>query len=155
MRLADETATSELAKRLAKLLRPGELVGLSGDLGSGKTAFVRGVVAALGGGGVSSPSYVLEHIYDAGPEAAPIRRISHWDLYRLSGDAELDEVLDYCNSPDAVVLIEWPERVAALEPLLDYLLEIRFLPDGSEHQREVLVRRLPAGNSRRVPSSSA
>ena len=78
---ASEEATRDLAARLGALLRGGEILSLVGDLGAGKTTFVRGLAHGLGCENVrlvSSPTYVLEHIYPARHE------IHHYDAYRLS-----------------------------------------------------------------------
>jgi len=94
---------------LGAALRPGDLVALEGDLGSGKTVLVRGMAQALlVDDPVHSPTFVLHHRY-RGPVP-----LDHYDLYRLQGlgwaDAGLDE-----PAPDAVSVVEWPDRAAPLE----------------------------------------
>lgn len=144
IKLSDEAATRRLAARVANLIEAGSFVGLVGELGSGKTAFTRGFADAFGcESQVASPSYVLEHIYKPSREKRGIRRISHWDLYRLEPESELEELLDHRNSGDTVALIEWADRSEALEPFLDYLIEIRFLSEESQEARQALIRRCP------------
>ncbi|TMD12772.1 MAG: tRNA (adenosine(37)-N6)-threonylcarbamoyltransferase complex ATPase subunit type 1 TsaE [Chloroflexi bacterium] len=108
-----ETASPEetmaVGRCLGAALRPGDLVALEGDLGSGKTVLVRGVAQALlVDDPVHSPTFVLHHRY-RGPVP-----LDHYDLYRLQGlgwaDAGLDE-----PAPDAVSVVEWPDRAAPLE----------------------------------------
>jgi len=105
--LADDDATANLARRLAKLLQPGDLVLLDGDLGAGKTALARTIIRTLVGDerlDVPSPSFALVQPYDAG--GLPIL---HADLYRLTDPREIDE-LGLFDRADGIVLVEWPER---------------------------------------------
>jgi tRNA threonylcarbamoyladenosine biosynthesis protein TsaE len=105
--LADDEATAALGRRLAAVLRPGDLVLLEGDLGAGKTALARTVIRTLVGDirlDVPSPSFALVQPYEA--NGLPVL---HADLYRLGGPREVDE-LGLFDRPDAIVLVEWPER---------------------------------------------
>ena len=97
-----EAAGAELAAELA----PGEVVLVSGELGSGKTTFVRGACRALGvRGPVTSPTFTLGHRYEG---RVPV---SHVDLYRLDGlDLEDPALLADYLTPDRVAFVEWPER---------------------------------------------
>jgi len=93
------------------------VVALQGPLGSGKTTFVRAVVAALHGSddAVTSPTFVFRQRYD--PPAAGAPAIEHVDLYRIEDPAELvDLALDEAFAPDRIVLVEWPERAASWLP---------------------------------------
>lgn len=101
--------TERIAARLAGGLRPGEVVIVSGELGTGKTTFVRGACRALGvTDSVTSPTFTIGQRY-AGPVP-----VSHLDLYRL-GPLEGEEpgLIDDYLTPDAVCFIEWPEVGAA------------------------------------------
>jgi tRNA threonylcarbamoyladenosine biosynthesis protein TsaE len=96
--------TEALAARLAALLRPGDVVTVSGELGSGKTTFVRGACRALGvGDRVTSPTFTIGHRYRGAVD------VSHLDLYRFAGvsSAEWGDLEPYFE--DAVVFVEWPE----------------------------------------------
>ena len=116
LELPDPDSTLALGARLAGSLRGGDVVALSGELGAGKTTLVRAVAEAMGVemGGVSSPTFVLvnEYARDRGPD------LVHVDAYRASSSEDLESSgldLSICND-DAVVIIEWAERVAELLP---------------------------------------
>lgn len=112
--LADADATEQFGRRLAAMLCVGDVVALSGALGAGKTTLARGVLEGLGHQGeVASPSFPLVLAY-APPEVH--LPLWHVDLYRIEGPAELEELgLDEARG-QAVMLIEWPERLPALWP---------------------------------------
>ena len=102
--------TERAGAGLAARLRPGDVVLVSGDLGAGKTTFVRGALRALGvTEPVTSPTFVIGHLYDgaAGP-------LAHLDLYRLgTGLADEDPgLLDPYFGPEVISFVEWPERAA-------------------------------------------
>ncbi|HEX4344744.1 MAG TPA: tRNA (adenosine(37)-N6)-threonylcarbamoyltransferase complex ATPase subunit type 1 TsaE [Solirubrobacteraceae bacterium] len=106
--------TEAVAARLAQRLRPGDIVLVSGDLGAGKTTFVRGACRALGViGAVTSPSFTIARRYDG---TVPI---SHLDLYRLVdvGDEDPALLADELGA-DRVAFVEWPEvgSPAGLDP---------------------------------------
>jgi tRNA threonylcarbamoyladenosine biosynthesis protein TsaE len=126
---ADETATKAIGAAVAGLLEPGDVVGLAGDLGAGKTRLVQGAAAALGAEGpVLSPTFMLVREYDGDPP------VHHVDAYRLSGPLELEDLgLEDVLSTDAVVFVEWADRVLAALPesWLELVLHIRD-DDGRE-----------------------
>ena len=106
--LVDAAATGALAAMLAAQLQPGDIIALSGELGTGKTTFARALIAALGWAGeVPSPTYTLVQSYDPPDVRVPVW---HVDLYRLGGpdDAEALGLFE----TDAALVIEWPERLA-------------------------------------------
>jgi tRNA threonylcarbamoyladenosine biosynthesis protein TsaE len=108
LRSSSEEETRTLAARLAEHLRPGSVLLLTGDLGAGKTAFVRGLAEGLGldAGAVTSPTFTLVHEYRGG--RLPL---IHVDLYRLD-TADLAEIgLDEDLAAAGVVAVEWPERL--------------------------------------------
>lgn len=112
MPAAGDLAEPELAAaaaRLATVLRQGDVVALSGELGAGKTTFARGVLRALGWAGeVPSPTFTLVQPYDTEPP------VWHCDLYRLDSPAEADALGLF--ETDAALLVEWPERLGARLP---------------------------------------
>lgn len=104
-----EEETRRIAAALAKDLRAGAIVLLKGDLGAGKTAFVRGLAEGLGitADEVTSPTFTLVHEYRGG--RLPL---VHVDLYRLDR-ADLDEIgLDQDVASQGIVAVEWPERLS-------------------------------------------
>lgn len=127
--LPDDDATAAMGARLAAMLRAGDLVTLSGELGAGKSALARALIRArLGEAGldVPSPTFSLVQPYaDAGGRTA----ILHADLYRLADDSELAE-LGLLDDPDAIVLVEWPERAPALLARADIRLTLAIPTDG-------------------------
>ena len=105
----DETALHDVTTRFAKILRLGDIVALSGDLGAGKTSFARGILRGLGWTGeVPSPTFTLVQPYDTTPE------VWHVDLYRLNDAREADALGLF--ETEAVLLIEWPERLGVRLP---------------------------------------
>ena len=110
--LPDEAATARLAQRLAPLLVPGDVIALDGPMGAGKTTWTRAMVAALGGdpAQVSSPTYTLQHVYDA---RCPV---VHVDACRLTSPDQLDGVgFDEARAA-GVAVVEWAGRVAEALP---------------------------------------
>ncbi len=107
VRTESEAGTSNLGARLAASLEPGAVVLLTGDLGAGKTAFVRGMAEGLGidPEEISSPTFTLIQEYRGR------RLLTHVDLYRLEGP-ELDDLgLEELGSAGAIVAIEWAEKL--------------------------------------------
>lgn len=112
--LADEAATEAFGAALAETLRPGDVVALYGTLGAGKTTLARGLLHGLGHrGDVASPTFPIVQTYDPPATRLPVW---HVDLYRIEDPAELMEIgLDDARD-DAVLLVEWPERLPRLWP---------------------------------------
>jgi tRNA threonylcarbamoyladenosine biosynthesis protein TsaE len=108
---ASPEETERIAARLAHELVLGDVVLVEGELGSGKTTFVRGAARALGiEGPVTSPTYTIGHRYTGRLD------VSHLDLYRFEGmsNAEWGDLEEYFES--AVVFVEWPEAGSAFLP---------------------------------------
>jgi tRNA threonylcarbamoyladenosine biosynthesis protein TsaE len=137
--LPDEDATRDLGARLARVLTPGRrwLIELTGELGAGKTTLVRGLLTGLGHAGrVRSPTYTLIEPYRLGG-----RDVLHLDLYRLADPGELEFLgLGDLLTPDALALIEWPERGAGHLPPADLTVALRY-PDraGAATGREAVI----------------
>lgn len=127
IRLADAAASEAFGARLATVVRPGDVVTLSGPLGAGKTSIARGLLAALGlEGEAPSPSFAIVQPYDPPEVRLPVL---HVDLYRLDDRAEIAELgLDEARQ-DSVLLIEWPERGGDWSDAL--ALTIGIEPDGA------------------------
>jgi tRNA threonylcarbamoyladenosine biosynthesis protein TsaE len=149
--LVFETSSAEetraLGGRIAALLEPGDVVLLHGDLGAGKTTLTQGIGAALGMSQLAqSPTFSL--VVDTPlPNGAVLR---HIDLYRLDDPSELDALGfdELTSDPDAITLIEWPER--AVEVLPDAYLLIEIDPTGIDRRR---IRLRPNGLGARFASS--
>ena len=108
MILPDPAASEALGARLATLVRPGDVITLSGPLGAGKTSIARGLLAALGlAGEAPSPSFAIVQPYEPPEVRVPVL---HVDLYRIDDAAELDELGLEEAMADGVLLVEWPER---------------------------------------------
>ncbi len=126
-----ETATEQAGAALAARLRPGDVVLVSGDLGAGKTTFVRGALRELGvTGPITSPTFVVGHAYDgaAGP-------VSHLDLYRLAGMGDEDPgLLDPFFAPDAIAFVEWPEHAPGAWPPDRVAAHVRLAHAGGDRR---------------------
>jgi tRNA threonylcarbamoyladenosine biosynthesis protein TsaE len=111
--LPDQAATEALGARLAVQARPGDCILLEGPLGAGKSTFARAFLRAASGDPdleVPSPTFTLVQAYDT-----PKGEIFHYDLWRLDGPAALTE-LDWDDALDAILLVEWPDRLGKLRP---------------------------------------
>lgn len=135
-----EADLQEVAGKLAHILRPGDIVALSGDLGAGKTSFARGVLRGLGWAGeVPSPTFTLVQPYDTTPE------VWHVDLYRLDDPRDADALGLF--ETEAVLLIEWPERLGARLPADALRLHL----GGAGEATRTLTWQVPAGWEGRWP----
>ncbi len=113
LQLDDEAATLACGARFSSILVSGLIVYLHGDLGAGKTTFVRGVLRALGHDGkVKSPTYTLVE-----PYIFSSYNVYHFDLYRFMDEEEWDAAgfRDYFNA-QSICMIEWPEKAAHVLP---------------------------------------
>jgi tRNA threonylcarbamoyladenosine biosynthesis protein TsaE len=131
LHLRDEAATAALAALIAPAFGPGFVLHLSGDLGSGKTAFTRAVLRALGHAGrVRSPTFTL-----AEPYTLSKFDLYHFDFYRFSTpdewrEAGFEEALD----ADCAAIVEWPERAGETLPAPDLRLSLAALPEADARQ---------------------
>lgn len=141
--VSDAAAMQELGRGLAALLRPGDLVLLSGELGAGKTTLARGLGAGLGvRGAVTSPTFVIARVH---PSLTGGPALVHVDAYRLGGGLDQMEDLDLDVSlQDSVVVVEWGE--GRVEELSDSRLEVRIeralgdeAPDEGDDERRVTL----------------
>ena len=119
--LPDEAATRRLGASLAPALRPGLVIFLEGDLGTGKTTLVRALIRALGHQGpVKSPTYSLVEVY-----VISSLYLYHFDFYRFESPEEfLDAGFDEYFNENAVCLVEWPERAQGCVPSPDLRLRL-------------------------------
>ena len=131
--LSSPAATFELGKRLGAALREGDFVALLGELGAGKTLFVRGAAEGAGAEPATSPSFALANLYRGGKVT-----LQHLDLYRLSGPAELFALgFDDMIATPAATLCEWADRAGSALP--SDRLEIAFSVTGPEERSVRIV----------------
>lgn len=125
--------TESLGERLSATLKEGDRVALIGDLGGGKTRFVRGIAKGLGSRGfIKSPSFTIMNIYQGG--RLPLY---HIDLYRIGGDDEFFfSGLEEFIYGKGVSVIEWAERHPALIRDCMYVITFKYL---GEHEREIII----------------
>jgi len=127
-----EALTYQWAQQLGTLLKPGNVVGLSGPLGAGKTLICKGICDQWGfKGSVTSPTYALIQEYPCLP------KIIHMDFYRIEHQNEVYEMgLDYYLTKENLCLIEWPEKIS------DYPLNLTHkitLTDKNNDQRLIVL----------------
>ncbi|MER5767956.1 tRNA (adenosine(37)-N6)-threonylcarbamoyltransferase complex ATPase subunit type 1 TsaE [Streptomyces sp. NPDC001985] len=130
----------ELGRRLAKLLRPGDLVMLTGELGAGKTTLTRGLGEGLGvRGAVTSPTFVIARVH---PSLVGGPALVHVDAYRLGGGLDEMEDLDLDVSlPESVVVVEWGDgKVEGLAEERLHVVIHRVVGDTGDDRREVTLR---------------
>jgi len=123
--------TEAIAGALARSLAGGECIALQGDMGAGKTQFVRGLVRALGANPrhVSSPTYVLLNVYPSGRLT-----VYHLDAYRVGGADDFEAIgFGELLEQGGVVVVEWPSRVAELLPVATIRVTIE--PVGETSRR--------------------
>jgi tRNA threonylcarbamoyladenosine biosynthesis protein TsaE len=114
MSLPNEAATESLGETLALRLNPGDVVGLKGDLGAGKTTLARAIIRAAANDPtliVPSPTFTLVEVYET-----PRGAYWHFDLYRLEAPEQVYELGWEEALAEGVVLLEWPERLGKLLP---------------------------------------
>ena len=140
MILRSPEETRALGRKLGALLRAGDFIGLTGELGTGKTLLVRGVAEGAGApGSASSPTFALVNVYRGGAVS-----LQHLDLYRLSGPAELFALgFEDLLAEPAATLCEWAERAGAALPA--DRLEIHLDSTGPHERRATLVAHGPRG----------
>ena len=124
-----QNQTEDIAFEYAKTLKKGDVVILEGDLGAGKTAFVKGVAKHFGLSGVTSPTYAYLNVYG--------EFIYHYDCYRLScgEDAERLGLTDYFNG-DNICLIEWAENIE--DALPSSVKKVTILKTAEEERKIIL-----------------
>jgi tRNA threonylcarbamoyladenosine biosynthesis protein TsaE len=120
--------TERAGGELARTLAPGDVVLVSGELGAGKTTFVRGALRALGvEGPITSPTFVVGHLYDG---------VAHLDLYRLAGMGGEDPgILDPFFAPELIAFVEWPEHAEDAFPAERVAHRVRLAHAGGDERR--------------------
>lgn len=121
----------ELGEAIGRSLTPPVVIGLSGDLGAGKTTLIQAICRGYGvTSEVTSPTFALVHVYAPREGRRPVY---HLDLYRLRGESELVNIgWDDIVAEDAIVLVEWPERAGAQMPRDALQLQLQHVPGEAE-----------------------
>lgn len=132
LRLPEAEATESLARAIAPRLRPGDMLGLVGGLGAGKSLFARALIhARLAESGrhedIPSPSYTLVQTYDLGTA-----ELWHADLYRLGGLDEIAELGLEDAFDHAICVVEWADRLGTALPRRHLMLTIDFVADADD-----------------------
>ncbi|MEN6570519.1 MAG: tRNA (adenosine(37)-N6)-threonylcarbamoyltransferase complex ATPase subunit type 1 TsaE [Anaerolineaceae bacterium] len=118
--------TRRLGMRLGGLLRPGDVVALTGDLGSGKTTFIQGVAQGWGStDAVSSPTFVLVNQYRR-PDGS---KLHHMDAYRIQSAMEAEDLDIEAMLESGTLLVEWAERISGVLPVERLSLELTWVAD--------------------------
>ncbi len=122
--------TSALGETLATALKPPAVIALYGDLGSGKTCFVKGLARGLGSDDlVTSPTFTLVHHY-LGRES----KVRHFDLYRIKSKAELAD-LELDPDPETFVIVEWPDLIESELPENSIRVRFEHVPDKPDSRK--------------------
>ena len=127
--VSDEDGTTKLAVDFAHVIKKGQVIVLIGNLGAGKTFFIKKLLALFGIKNVNSPSFAIVNEYEGKIKAY------HFDFYRLNKIEELYDIgwEDYLNDPDAVLLIEWGDLLPDALPAKRMQICITFI-DGTKRQ---------------------
>jgi tRNA threonylcarbamoyladenosine biosynthesis protein TsaE len=145
----DRVGTDALGAAIANGLRPGDVVGLVGDLGAGKTSFARAMLSALGlAEEAPSPSFAIVQPY-APPEVS--LAVLHVDLYRIKNPEEITELGLNEARRDHVLLIEWPERLGRHRFTDMLILGITWPEDPADDDARVLTATIPPAWEGRWP----
>ncbi|MDP2838058.1 MAG: tRNA (adenosine(37)-N6)-threonylcarbamoyltransferase complex ATPase subunit type 1 TsaE [Candidatus Moranbacteria bacterium] len=131
--------TEAFGGELVQDISPGTLLCLYGNLGSGKTTFVQGILAALGANRpFVSPTFVIMKQYELPtPSATGIQRVYHADAYRVeTKDFRELGFAEWCADPEGLVILEWPERIADILPEKRIDITFRAL---TETKREITL----------------
>ncbi len=116
---ASEKQTFEFAKKLAQKLKGGEIIGLVGDLGAGKTIFTKGIAAGLGiKQNITSPTFVLMKVYEVKSLKFKVKSLCHIDAYRIKTPQDIIAIgaEEYFNRPGTVTVIEWADNIKKILP---------------------------------------
>lgn len=114
---SSEKQTFNFAQKFSSQLAGGQILGLIGNLGAGKTIFTKGLAAGLGiKKNVSSPTFILMRLYSV--NLPKIKHLIHIDAYRLTSHQDLTAIgaTEYFNKPDALVVIEWANKIKKILP---------------------------------------
>lgn len=130
-----EEQLPRVVKQLTGKIKPGDILALQGDLAAGKTTLTSALLKHLGyQGRVSSPTFVIEHIYPL--PKGKFNEVIHLDFYRLSEEeVKQFDWQEYSNKPKSLVIIEWPERAGSALPKATKFATITRVNDRIRHLR--------------------
>lgn len=134
-----EKQTFNLGKKIARSLKGGEVLALTGDLGAGKTIFTKGLAEGLGVKKiVTSPTFILMNVYNVRNQKSEIKNLVHIDCYRLNDASELEDIgaTEYFGQVDTVVIIEWAEKVKRILPKNSINISIKL---SSKTSRKITI----------------
>lgn len=151
----NEKDTYKLAAKIGRSLKPGDILALRGDLGSGKTTFVKGLAHFLDlKKPVTSPTFVLMKEYEiynsnpksfsrpkTGSQTSKLRKqiyLVHIDAYRMENEKDVESIglLEYFDRDDAITAIEWPERIENILPVRTKWIKFEYI---NENQRRITI----------------
>ncbi len=128
----NEAETIELGEKLAHLLKSGDILAVTGDLGSGKTALVKGIARGLSiGEYITSPTFTLVHSY-----SGPLATLHHFDVYRVSEEEELFDIgfEEYLYGRD-ICVIEWADLIRPLLPAHTKWIHLERTQNGTDERK--------------------
>ncbi|GBD89879.1 tRNA threonylcarbamoyladenosine biosynthesis protein TsaE [bacterium BMS3Abin04] len=130
-----EEATKSIASRFSRVIKTGDVVALNGNLGSGKTFFVKSVCENYNITGVQSPTFAIVNEYSGD------KKIYHFDFYRLKNTEELLDIgfEDYINDTETIIFIEWADKFNNVLPMDRYEINFNFV---NERSREIEIKKL-------------
>jgi len=132
--------TSNLAKKFAKKLRGGEIIGLIGELGTGKTVFVKGLATGLGiKKNITSPTFVLMKIYQIQNPKSKIQNLVHIDAYRIKSEQDIVSIgaEEYFNQSNTVTAIEWADKIGKILPLNATMITLK---NKGKNTRQITIK---------------
>lgn len=134
--------TYRFGQKVAKVLKPGDVLCLSGDLGAGKTLLSQGIAAGLNvADAVSSPTFTVLNVYE-GMISDQELAIYHFDLYRLEHPEELADIgFDHYVEAGGIAIIEWPEKFTEFLPVEHLWMTLNL----GDHANERIIRLTPKG----------
>ncbi|NWF51152.1 MAG: tRNA (adenosine(37)-N6)-threonylcarbamoyltransferase complex ATPase subunit type 1 TsaE [Ignavibacteriaceae bacterium] len=128
-----ESETAGIAHSFSKIIKAGDVISLNGNLGAGKTFFIKRVAEEFNAGDVNSPTFALVNEYEG------IIHINHFDFYRINSVQELYDIgfNDYLNNTDSISFIEWGNLFPEILPKRRYEIDIIIL-EGSKRKIEIV-----------------
>src|SRR3989338_4674336 len=133
-----ENQTIQLGKKIATKLKGGEVIGLVGNLGAGKTTLIKGIAKGLGiKKQITSPTFVLMKVY---PTKGKIKKLIHIDCYRVKSAKEIEAIgaTEYFGQKDTVIVIEWAEKIKSILSRQKIEINIKLI---DKDEREIIIKK--------------